>query len=79
MFEISIHLITLPIQIFHVKYSNQPFVLFYPLFVYCYPHADENTNSECWQHTPRVIGEIPDVNDATLDHERLSERLHTLA
>ncbi|KAE8685922.1 hypothetical protein F3Y22_tig00111088pilonHSYRG00145 [Hibiscus syriacus] len=28
-------------------------------------------------HTPRVIGEIPDVNDATLDHERLSERLAT--
>jgi hypothetical protein len=27
------------------------------------------------QHTPRVNGEIPDVNDATLDHERLSERL----
>ncbi|XP_054792443.1 OVARIAN TUMOR DOMAIN-containing deubiquitinating enzyme 11 [Prosopis cineraria] len=26
-------------------------------------------------HTPRVNGEIPDVNDATLDHERLSERL----
>ncbi|KAH8506856.1 hypothetical protein H0E87_013597 [Populus deltoides] len=29
------------------------------------------------QHTPRVNGEIPDVNDATLDHERLSERLAT--
>ncbi|KAK9285684.1 hypothetical protein L1049_025125 [Liquidambar formosana] len=28
-------------------------------------------------HTPRVNGEIPDVNDATLDHERLSERLTT--
>lgn len=28
-------------------------------------------------HTPRVIGEVPDVNDATLDHERLSERLAT--
>ncbi|KAL1358134.1 OVARIAN TUMOR DOMAIN-containing deubiquitinating enzyme 11 isoform X1 [Arachis stenosperma] len=28
-------------------------------------------------HTPRVNGEIPDVNDATLDHERLSERLVT--
>ncbi|XP_048328363.1 OVARIAN TUMOR DOMAIN-containing deubiquitinating enzyme 11 [Ziziphus jujuba] len=28
-------------------------------------------------HTPRVNGEIPDVNDATLDHERLSERLAT--
>ncbi|XP_030546578.1 OVARIAN TUMOR DOMAIN-containing deubiquitinating enzyme 11 isoform X2 [Rhodamnia argentea] len=28
-------------------------------------------------HTPRVIGEIPDVNEATLDHERLSERLAT--
>jgi hypothetical protein len=28
----------------------------------------------CWQHTPRVNGEIPDVNDATLDHERLLER-----
>ncbi|KAI6673392.1 hypothetical protein NL676_001298 [Syzygium grande] len=28
-------------------------------------------------HTPRVIGEIPDVNEATLDHERLSERLVT--
>uniref|UniRef100_A0A5B7AI93 ubiquitinyl hydrolase 1 n=1 Tax=Davidia involucrata TaxID=16924 RepID=A0A5B7AI93_DAVIN len=27
--------------------------------------------------TPRVNGEIPDVNDATLDHERLSERLVT--
>lgn len=25
-------------------------------------------------HTPRINGEIPDVNDATLDHERLSER-----
>ncbi|KAB8388304.1 hypothetical protein FH972_024778 [Carpinus fangiana] len=31
----------------------------------------------CWQHTPRVNGEIPDVNDATLDHERLFERLVT--
>ncbi|XWS47455.1 hypothetical protein CRYUN_Cryun14cG0153400 [Craigia yunnanensis] len=28
-------------------------------------------------HTPRVNGEIPDVNDATFDHERLSERLAT--
>ncbi|KAF3976209.1 hypothetical protein ACB098_11G063700 [Castanea mollissima] len=28
-------------------------------------------------HTPRVNGEIPDVTDATLDHERLSERLVT--
>ncbi|XP_021907238.1 OTU domain-containing protein DDB_G0284757 isoform X1 [Carica papaya] len=28
-------------------------------------------------HTPRVNGEIPDVNDATLDHDRLSERLAT--
>lgn len=28
-------------------------------------------------HTPRINGEIPDVNDATLDHERLSERLIT--
>ncbi|QCD78465.1 hypothetical protein DEO72_LG1g2098 [Vigna unguiculata] len=28
-------------------------------------------------HTPRVNGEIPDVNDATLDHGRLSERLVT--
>lgn len=28
-------------------------------------------------HTPRINGEIPDVNDATLDHERLSERLST--
>ncbi|KAI5406758.1 variant 3, OVARIAN TUMOR DOMAIN-containing deubiquitinating enzyme 11 [Lathyrus oleraceus] len=28
-------------------------------------------------HTPRVNGEIPDVNDATLDHETLSERLVT--
>lgn len=28
-----------------------------------------------WQHTPRVIGEIPDPNDATLDHGRLSSRL----
>ncbi|KAK4834606.1 hypothetical protein QYF36_025502 [Acer negundo] len=26
-------------------------------------------------HTPRINGQIPDVNDATLDHERLSERL----
>ncbi|KAK7393818.1 hypothetical protein VNO78_22382 [Psophocarpus tetragonolobus] len=28
-------------------------------------------------HTPRVNGEIPDVNDATEDHQRLSERLVT--
>ncbi|CAI9090194.1 OLC1v1024919C2 [Oldenlandia corymbosa var. corymbosa] len=28
-------------------------------------------------HTPRVITEIPDANDATFDHERLSERLAT--
>ncbi|XP_022976847.1 OTU domain-containing protein DDB_G0284757 [Cucurbita maxima] len=28
-------------------------------------------------HTPRVNGEIPNVNDATLDHERLSGRLAT--
>ncbi|KAJ4705666.1 hypothetical protein OWV82_022414 [Melia azedarach] len=28
-------------------------------------------------HTPRINGEIPDVNDATFDHERLSERLAT--
>ncbi|XP_004502073.1 OVARIAN TUMOR DOMAIN-containing deubiquitinating enzyme 11 isoform X2 [Cicer arietinum] len=28
-------------------------------------------------HAPRVNGEIPDVNDATLDHETLSERLVT--
>ncbi|KAL0400043.1 UNVERIFIED_CONTAM: OVARIAN TUMOR DOMAIN-containing deubiquitinating enzyme 11 [Sesamum radiatum] len=28
-------------------------------------------------HTPRVIGNIPDPNDATLDHERLAERLTT--
>ncbi|XP_031740162.1 OVARIAN TUMOR DOMAIN-containing deubiquitinating enzyme 11 isoform X3 [Cucumis sativus] len=28
-------------------------------------------------HTPRVNGEIPNVNDATLDHERLSGRLVT--
>lgn len=27
-----------------------------------------------WQHTPRVNGEIPDVDNATLDHERLTER-----
>lgn len=27
------------------------------------------------QHTPRVNGEIPDVNYATLDHQRLAERL----
>ncbi|XP_058212314.1 OVARIAN TUMOR DOMAIN-containing deubiquitinating enzyme 11 isoform X1 [Rhododendron vialii] len=27
--------------------------------------------------TPRINGEIPDVSDATLDHERLSERLAT--
>lgn len=27
------------------------------------------------QHTPRVIGQIPDPNHATLDHERLSGRL----
>ncbi|KAK1325741.1 hypothetical protein QJS10_CPA01g00794 [Acorus calamus] len=29
------------------------------------------------EHTPRVNGEIPDVDDATLDHKRLSERLST--
>lgn len=28
-------------------------------------------------HAPRVNGEIPDVNDATLDHDTLSERLVT--
>ncbi|XP_047946772.1 OVARIAN TUMOR DOMAIN-containing deubiquitinating enzyme 11-like [Salvia hispanica] len=28
-------------------------------------------------HTPRVIGDIPDPNDATLDHERLAQRLAT--
>ncbi|KAJ8543423.1 hypothetical protein K7X08_005946 [Anisodus acutangulus] len=28
-------------------------------------------------HTPRVIGQIPDPNDATLDHGRLSSRLAT--
>lgn len=28
-------------------------------------------------HTPRVIGDIPDANDATLDHERLAQRLET--
>ncbi|KAL2524789.1 Cysteine proteinases superfamily protein [Abeliophyllum distichum] len=28
-------------------------------------------------HTPRVIGDIPDPNDATLDHERLAERFTT--
>lgn len=28
-------------------------------------------------HTPRINGEIPDVDDATLDHERLLERLAT--
>ncbi|CAN0910272.1 OVARIAN TUMOR DOMAIN-containing deubiquitinating enzyme 11 [Linum grandiflorum] len=28
-------------------------------------------------HTPRVNGLIPDLNDATLDHVRLSERLKT--
>ncbi|KAL2464918.1 Cysteine proteinases superfamily protein [Abeliophyllum distichum] len=28
-------------------------------------------------HTPRVNGDIPDANDATLDHERLAERLTT--
>lgn len=27
--------------------------------------------------TPRINGEIPDVSDATLDHERLSQRLAT--
>ncbi|KAG5552156.1 hypothetical protein RHGRI_010302 [Rhododendron griersonianum] len=27
--------------------------------------------------TPRINGEIPDLSDATLDHERLSERLAT--
>ncbi|XP_051152303.1 OVARIAN TUMOR DOMAIN-containing deubiquitinating enzyme 11 [Andrographis paniculata] len=26
-------------------------------------------------HTPRVIGDIPDPNHATLDHERLAERM----
>ncbi|PIA37796.1 hypothetical protein AQUCO_03000375v1 [Aquilegia coerulea] len=30
-----------------------------------------------WQHTPRVNGLIPDVDDATLDHERLLDRLST--
>ncbi|XP_042010942.1 OVARIAN TUMOR DOMAIN-containing deubiquitinating enzyme 11-like isoform X3 [Salvia splendens] len=29
---------------------------------------------EFLQHTPRVIGDIPDPNDATLDHERLAQR-----
>ena len=33
------------------------------------------TDSLYWQHTPRVITDIPDANDATFDHERLSERL----
>uniref|UniRef100_A0A6V7QX57 ubiquitinyl hydrolase 1 n=1 Tax=Ananas comosus var. bracteatus TaxID=296719 RepID=A0A6V7QX57_ANACO len=28
-------------------------------------------------HTPRINGQIPDVDNATLDHERLSERLTT--
>ncbi|CAI9759911.1 unnamed protein product [Fraxinus pennsylvanica] len=28
-------------------------------------------------HTPRVIGDIPDPNDATLDHGRLSDRMTT--
>lgn len=28
-------------------------------------------------HTPRINGEIPDVDNATLDHERLLERLTT--
>ncbi|CAM8901231.1 unnamed protein product [Rhodiola kirilowii] len=28
-------------------------------------------------HTPRVIGQIPDPNDAMLDHDRLSARLTT--
>ncbi|XP_047342022.1 OVARIAN TUMOR DOMAIN-containing deubiquitinating enzyme 11 [Impatiens glandulifera] len=28
-------------------------------------------------HTPRVISQIPDVNDASLDHERLAARLDT--
>ncbi|KAL3502407.1 hypothetical protein ACH5RR_036856 [Cinchona calisaya] len=28
-------------------------------------------------HTPRINNEIPDANDATFDHERLSERLST--
>ncbi|CAN1337386.1 OVARIAN TUMOR DOMAIN-containing deubiquitinating enzyme 11 [Linum perenne] len=28
-------------------------------------------------HTPRINGQIPDVNDASFDHVRLSERLRT--
>ncbi|CAA0836987.1 Cysteine proteinases superfamily protein [Striga hermonthica] len=28
-------------------------------------------------HTPRVIGSIPDANDATLDHGRLAQRVDT--
>ncbi|CAK9168332.1 unnamed protein product [Ilex paraguariensis] len=39
--------------------------------------AGEGKNSDCPLHTPRVNGEIPDVNDATLDHEPLSARLTT--
>ena len=27
-----------------------------------------------WQHTPRVNNQIPDINDATLDHDLLSVR-----
>jgi len=73
--KIYIHYLYL-LEIFHVIHSYQ----YYPLlchFSYSYTTICiriKKTNSVCWQHTPRVNGEIPDVNDATVDHERLSER-----
>ncbi|XP_071904321.1 OVARIAN TUMOR DOMAIN-containing deubiquitinating enzyme 11-like isoform X4 [Coffea arabica] len=39
--------------------------------------STDNKISNSSQHTPRVNNEIPDANDATFDHERLSERLST--
>ncbi|KAK9114322.1 hypothetical protein Syun_021119 [Stephania yunnanensis] len=39
---------------------------------------DFKTSCLICKHTPRVNGSIPDVTDATLDHERLSERFCSL-
>ncbi|RVW23905.1 hypothetical protein CK203_094658 [Vitis vinifera] len=55
----------------HCMNMTHPF--FQPKFILVSPFV---LTVDAW-HTPRVNGEIPDVNDATLDHERLAERLAT--
>lgn len=59
--------------LFTLVYFNYWQICLKTLLAYCKEH-DTSTCALSLQHIPKINGEIPSVDEATLDHQRLLDR-----